>query len=103
MAQSNPSAGAQPEGTVKADLHYVKRASDGTLPTPEDLYYKKVEFVESGAVDIHDVRDSKKDFSLKGTGFQYEKLAVPDDVDYSNNDSVTEKYLPVLEKFVKEQ
>lgn len=103
MANSISHAEADSEHNVKVDMLYVKRNSSGALPTHSDLFAKDPEFLDADVVDVRDVRQSDLEFSIATTGFQYERMVAPQDVDYTDNKSVTEKYLPALEQFVAQQ
>lgn len=44
-----------------------------------------------------------QDFSISKNGFQYGKLSAPNDIDYTDNVQVVEKYLPLLEQYLTER
>jgi hypothetical protein len=52
-------------------------------------------------VTVTDLRSVPKTFTLQRNGFQLEKLDVPKDIDWSNNEEVQEKYYPAIEKLLK--
>lgn len=102
-----PNTGADPEApsepVVKADMLYVKRNSAGAVPTRAELFGRHADFLELDTVDVRNVRQSDVEFSLSTTGFQFERMPVAHGVDFTDDKSVAEKYLPVLEQFVAQR
>lgn len=90
-------------GSIKADLLYVKKHSSGALPANPALYARDPEVTDIGTVDVGDVRESDRKFSLTETGFQYEHITASPDIDYADEKSVAEKYLPALEALVAQK
>lgn len=100
MTHSTPNGEAHSEHVVKADLFYCKLSDTGEVPTHPKLLAKDPNFIDVGTVDIRDVRQAKQEFSIDTAGFQFGRMPLPSDVDFTDSDSVKEKYLPALEEFV---
>lgn len=88
---------------LEIELPYVKRSSNGAIPTHAQMFSRHPDFLDTQLVNVRDVRKTDQTFSISKNGFQYGKLDAPTDIDYTDNAQLVEKYLPVLEQYLKEQ
>ncbi|KAI1073629.1 hypothetical protein F5B20DRAFT_497541 [Whalleya microplaca] len=85
------------------DMQYVKSNNEGVAPSHAELFGNHPDFLDLQRVIIRDAREAEHVFSFPDNGFQWSKFNVPQIKDYEDKQQVSEKYLPVLEQFVKEQ
>lgn len=105
--QPDPSATA---GTVETKLHYVIQALHGQNlwsvegNTKSGRVPTNAEF-EPYDVTIDDIRGKESEFNLDKHGFQCTQNKVPPElleaIRNQDNDTITEKYYPLLEEFIK--
>ena len=89
---------ARLQSPVAARLTYARGPSDST-----EMFYRVRQLKEgeerSNIEDfnletrIQDMRTIEQPFTLDENGFQLERLAVPDDIDWSSDDEVNRQYL----------
>ncbi|CAN8105966.1 unnamed protein product [Discula destructiva] len=103
MPDTGADAKAHSEPVVRADMLYVKRNSADAVPTRLELFECHADFLELDTVSVQNVRQSNLDFSLATTGFQFERMPLPLGIDFADDNSVTEKYFPDLEQFLRKQ
>lgn len=91
------------DGSVETEVLYVKKTSTGAAPTTEQIYNEVAEILDVGTVNVRDVRTADQEFSMARTGFQFERVTTPKDIDYSDAKSVAEDLYPILEQFVAQK
>lgn len=98
VAPSKPQrAGARKPSSVIAKVNYIKPAPDGeelfTYPyeKPDNIsQFTNMEHIETEVpcVDLRTLDDQERHFSLSKNGFQFQKLHVAADVDWTDDDEV---------------